>query len=265
MADFLIPPVPESWFIRAFRWLKLPSTIWAAIILGSFGFAGVVVASKMEAAKLRDTIEQLRSAIQQQAEAIRDKDARIQVLATELVPFRTLAIDKFGSAEQEQLQKYAVYITGLQSNYLSQVKQLDELRRESEEAKKKYGEPELTYLDGQQCRPETGWLAALIVYEISNTIPLQGGFNFHAEVIQGDAKIVEFRGSGAHGTDGSGKISPDGKTATTNISPLSGDRPILRIEVSNPCYVRISCKQLNEPTVIQISGPVSSPPPIPGV
>lgn len=264
MGDFIIPPAPESWFDRIKRRFTLPTAIWAVIIAGTFSLLGIFLGSQLEAPKLKVKIEALKGDIEKKATAIQEKDIKIQSLETELVPFRTLTIEKFGNAEQEQLQKYAEYITGLQSNYLAQMEQLDELRRESDEAKKKYGEPELTYLDGQKCEPEKGYLAALIAYETSNTIPIKDGFQFNAEIVKGDARIVELRGSGAWGTNGRDSIAPDGKSATANISPLSGGRPILRIEVSNPCVVQIKCKQLREPTTIIIEGTYNSPPPVPG-
>ena len=106
MTDFMIPPPPESWWERWRRKMQLHPSVQAALV----GAIAVITTALLQHIWFAKENGDLKS-------QITTKNSRIQELEIELLPFRTLAIQKFDKADADTMKSLADTMATLQSEY----------------------------------------------------------------------------------------------------------------------------------------------------
>lgn len=116
MTDFTIGLPPETWWERTKAKCKLHPVIWAAVIAGVFGLAGIILGARMEAPKLRETVKTLEARIAERNNDIRAKEMEIQRLETLLTPFRTIALERYPGTEAQAMEQLAHGIQAIRTD-----------------------------------------------------------------------------------------------------------------------------------------------------
>jgi hypothetical protein len=96
--------MPQKWYNKA--------SVQTAIISGVFFLIGIAIPHFFQVPTLKDKIIRLEK-------ENKDKDAEIQRIETQLVPFKTLALERFTGDESERLQKLAQEIETLQHDVVA--------------------------------------------------------------------------------------------------------------------------------------------------
>ncbi|MBN1870380.1 MAG: hypothetical protein JW847_07400 [Candidatus Omnitrophica bacterium] len=180
-----------------------------------------------------------------------DKSAEIQRLETLLMPFRTIALEKYTGDEKEALQKLADYVVELQKKDAEQTKQIGELQSEVDQTKKLYGPPILVPL-GKQIKQTSLGYEAIVQFRPSNNSRVDG-YIFNARVIEGDLTIVSFGGSVDHHAmvGGVGEVSDDKKSAKVFFNPLAGN-PTIKIVVTTSGIIELKGSHLDRAWQLEI-------------
>jgi len=137
MSDHIIPLPPESrWdrFVRPFK--KIHPSVQAVIVAGVFGIFGTWFGYHLQSTGLNQEVSSLKEKVEQQDAIIRNKTQEIQRLETQLMPFRTIAIQKFTGDDKEAMHKLADYVISLQERVAEQTRRISELREQVGQAKK---------------------------------------------------------------------------------------------------------------------------------
>ncbi len=95
------------------KWYQKAS-VQTAIVSGVFLLIGIAIPHLFKIPKLEKKIEQLENDNS-------DKTAEIQRLETQLIPFKTIALEKYTGSEQEALRKFAQELEDLK-NYVNPLK-----------------------------------------------------------------------------------------------------------------------------------------------
>jgi len=214
-------------------WLIAP-TIWS-----------VVVTMK------RWNVTELEATIENQAQQINEKNTKIQGLQTLLVPFRTIALDKFTGTEKEALRKLADYVIELQERDVEQSRRIGELQEEVNHTKQMYGPPVLKPLGKKITKTEAG-LKAIVQFRPSNNSRVDG-YRFKATVVDGDGRIISFGGSEDHHAmvGRPGTVAEDKMSAEAFFNPLAGN-PTIAIVVSGEAVVDLTGSHLDRDWKLEI-------------
>jgi hypothetical protein len=194
---------------------------------------------------------ELEATIRSQSKEINKKNAKIQELQTLLVPFKTIAIEKFTGTEKEALRKLADYVIELQERDIEQGRRIGELQEEVNQTKRMYGPPVLNPIGKNITKTSSGF-KAIVQFKPSNNSRVDG-YRFKARVVQGEGRIVSFGGSVEHHAmvGGSGTVSEDKMTAEAFFNPLSGN-PTIATDVSGEVVVELTGSHLDRGWTLEI-------------
>lgn len=101
----------QGWFDKA----TVQGAVVGGVITGIFIIAGIILTNIFLVPRLQDRITQLEDDNSK-------KDKEIQQLETQLVPFKTFALEKYAGSEHERLQKLAQDLEALQKKMDPMVK-----------------------------------------------------------------------------------------------------------------------------------------------
>ncbi|MHC4172174.1 MAG: hypothetical protein ACYST5_04435 [Planctomycetota bacterium] len=211
-------------------------TVKAAII---GAFALIIVAGmhiwnnrsqiKQDNEKYKVEINTKNTRINDLQQQLSSREAEIQLLETQLTPFRTIALEKYTGSEQETLRKLA---------------------NELEDLKKATNIPSLTLMRDRirTIKNESGYATSL-VFRPSNRLPI-GSTAFIARITDNtDVRIKEFKKIGI--TEGVKKsIIRNGKEAIYNCNIQGYVFPEFKLVTTGPATIHIYGAHLSDQAVI---------------
>lgn len=229
----------------------------AILVVGSIIVAGMHIwNSRSQMAQdnknYKTEIDQKNTNIGKLQRDLSSKNTEIQRLETQLIPFRTIALDKYTGSESEALQKLASDIGRLQEADQKSKQKIAELEEELKRTADTAAPPTLSLIkeDIRITKSDSGY--EIVFPFTSSKNQSLGKVTFTTKIVDDcSAKIIKLSPKGAV-MNTRHWISPDGKNAEYSFS-TSDSALGIKLEVSGACRVQIEGSHSLKPFEVYIN------------